>query len=181
MIMQSSEIEKRVTLGVAELMIAAARTAPKGCGIDNLELLIVEGEEKNSISEELRRITRETGVDFFARDAGNLENSHAIVLLGTKIGPIDCPNCGYCGYKDCGENRAHKGICSFNTGDLGIAIGSAVSVAANHRIDNRVMFSVGKAALNLGYFSPAIKVAYGIPLSISGKSLFFDRVEAEEI
>ncbi len=181
MIMQSTEIEKRVAMGVAELMVAAARTAPKGCGIDNLELLIIDGAEKESISEELRKITRETGVDFFARDAGNLESSHALVLLGTRIGPIDCPNCGYCGYKDCGENRAHKGICAFNTGDLGIAIGSAVSVAANHRIDNRVLFSAGRAALNLGFFSPAIKVAYGIPLSVSGKSPFFDRVESEEI
>jgi uncharacterized ferredoxin-like protein len=181
MIMQSAEIEKRAALGVAELMVAAARTAPKGCGIDNLELLIIDGDEKDRISAELRRITRETGVDFFARDAGNLESSHAVVLLGTSIGPIDCPNCGYCGYKDCGENRAHKGICSFNTGDLGIAIGSAVSVAANHRIDNRVLFSAGRAALNLGFFSPGVKVAYGIPLSISGKSPFFDRVESEEI
>ncbi|MEI8216039.1 MAG: DUF2148 domain-containing protein [Eubacteriales bacterium] len=181
MITNSLEIEKKAAMVVAELMVAAARTAPKGCGIDNLELLIVDGKEKDEISAELRKITKVTGVDFFGRDAGSLEASHVVVLLGTKIGPIDCPNCGYCGYKDCTENRMNNGICSFNTGDLGIAIGSAVSVAANHRIDNRVLFSAGRAAINLGYFSEEIEVAYAIPLSISGKSPFFDRTESEEI
>ena len=59
--------------------------------------------------------------------------------------------------------------------DLGIAIGSAVSVAADLRVDNRVMYSVGKAALNIGILGEDVKIAYGIPLSISGKNPFFDR------
>jgi uncharacterized ferredoxin-like protein len=37
------------------------------------------------------------------------------------------------------------------------------------------MFSIGKAALNIGIFEEEVKIAYGIPLSISGKSPFFDR------
>jgi len=59
--------------------------------------------------------------------------------------------------------------------DLGIAIGSAVSIAADLRVDNRVMYSVGKAALNVGILGDDVKIAYGIPLSISGKNPFFDR------
>jgi uncharacterized ferredoxin-like protein len=59
--------------------------------------------------------------------------------------------------------------------DLGIAVGSAVSVAADHRIDNRVMFSVGRAALKLGLLPDDVVNCYGIPLSISSKSIFFDR------
>ncbi|HZK02495.1 MAG TPA: DUF2148 domain-containing protein [Anaerovoracaceae bacterium] len=175
MIIKSEDAEKKTAILVAQLMVTAARTAPKGNGNDNLELMVVDGKEKDRLADELRKITRVTGVDFFARDGGNIDSSHAVVLLGTRIEPIDCPNCGYCGYKDCEENRENNGICSFNTGDLGIAIGSAASVAANHRCDNRVLFSVGKAALNLGYFSKDVKIAYGIPLSISGKSPFFDR------
>jgi len=171
----SIDAEKRTALAVAELMAAAARTAPKGNGNDRLELFILDGEEKDKLAEEMRRITDETGIDFFARDGGNVDNSHAVVLLGTRIDPIDCPNCGYCGFANCDENRQNNGICAFNTGDLGIAIGSAVSVAADHRCDNRVLFSAGKAALNLGYFSKTVKIAYGIPLSISSKSPFFDR------
>ncbi|MGI6432731.1 MAG: DUF2148 domain-containing protein [Sphaerochaetaceae bacterium] len=65
--------------------------------------------------------------------------------------------------------------CAFNTGDLGIAIGSAVSIAADYRIDNRVMFSVGMAARELGIFAKEVVIVYGIPLSISGKNIFVDR------
>ena len=59
--------------------------------------------------------------------------------------------------------------------DLGIAIGSAVSVAADGRIDNRVMFSVGKAAMSLGMLGREMALVFGIPLSASGKSPYFDR------
>jgi len=175
MIIQSQNAQKKAAMAVAELMVAAARTAPKGHGIDNLEILIVDGAEKDRLAEEMRRIQKETGVDFFARDAGNVDTAEVVVLFGTKISPIGCPNCGFCGYKNCEENRKNGGVCSFNSGDLGIAIGSAVSVAANHRCDNRVLFSAGRAALNLGYFDKTVKIAYGVPLSISGKNPFFDR------
>ncbi len=175
MITKSNVAEKNAARQVAELMVAAARTAPKGCGIDRLELLIVEGEAKDKLAMEMRAICDDKKIDFFGRDAGNVDNSHLVVLFGTRKGPIDCPNCGYCGYENCAGNRANDGFCAFNTGDLGIAIGSAVSIAANHRIDNRVLFSAGKAALNLGYFSEHVKIAYGVPLSVSGKSPYFDR------
>lgn len=175
MITTSTMAETKAAAAVAELMVAAARTAPKGCGIDRLELMVVDGPEKDKLADEMRRISKEHGIDFFYRDGNNVDNSLVVVLFGTRKGPIDCPNCGYCGFKNCGENRANDGVCAFNTGDLGIAIGSAVSVAANHRMDNRVMFSVGKAAMNLAYFSEDVKVAYGVPLSVSGKSPFFDR------
>ena len=67
-------------------------------------------------------------------------------------------------------------MCAISIGDLGIAIGSAVSVAAAHHVDNRIMFTVGRAALNLKMFGDdEVKIAYGIPLSVSGKSPFFDR------
>ena len=70
---------------------------------------------------------------------------------------------------------AAGGTCSFNAGDLGIAVGSAVSRAADLRIDNRIMYSAGKAALELGFLGSEVAIAYGIPLSVSGKSPFFDR------
>lgn len=171
----SKEMEKRAVLTVAELMAAAARTAPKGCGIDHLEVIILDGEEKAALAAEQRRLGEIHGQDFFIRDGYNVDFAEVVLLLGAKIHPIGVEPCGYCGYKNCGENAAHHGICSFNTGDLGIAIGSAVSVAADHRIDNRVLFTAGKAALSLGLFSDDVRVAYGIPLSVSSKSPFFDR------
>ena len=56
----------------------------------------------------------------------------------------------------------------------GIALGSAVSLAADARIDNRIMFTVGKAAAALGLLGE-YKMVIGIPLSVSAKTPFFDR------
>ena len=59
--------------------------------------------------------------------------------------------------------------------DLGIAIGSAVKTAQIHNVDNRIMYSGGAAALDLGLFGKECTVAYAIPLSATGKNIFFDR------
>jgi uncharacterized ferredoxin-like protein len=59
--------------------------------------------------------------------------------------------------------------------DLGIALGSAVKTAQIHNVDNRIMFSAGTAALNLGLLGKDCSVAYAIPLSVTGKNIFFDR------
>ena len=175
MIHRRETIEKAATIKVAELMAVAARTAPKAKGTDNLEIILVEGEEKDKLAEEMRKIAKENDAAFFARDAGNIERSHVVFLAGTRVQTVGVAVCGYCGYADCTENQQNDGICAFNAGDLGVAIGSAAAVAADHRCDNRVMFTAGKAAMNLGYFETAVKMAYGIPLSVSGKSPFFDR------
>ena len=81
-----------------------------------------------------------------------------------------------CGFLNCAEKDKHKDIpCVFNVGDLGIALGSAVSVAADHRVDNRVMYSAGMAARDMGLLGEDVKVAYAIPLSALSKNPFFDR------
>lgn len=175
MIYKSKELEKKAALQVAELMAAAARTAPKGKGIDRLEIVVVDGTDKEELEKEMRRIASESGAAFFERDAGNVADSKVVVLIGTRNGAAGVPECGYCGFKDCAENNENNGICAFATGDLGIAVGSAASVAADHRCDNRIMFSAGKAAMKLNYFSDDVIMAYGIPLAIRGKSPFFDR------
>ena len=64
--------------------------------------------------------------------------------------------------------------CAVRMADLGIALGSAVKTASLHNVDNRVMYSAGVTALALGLLEDCT-VAYGIPLSASGKSIFFDR------
>jgi len=175
MIVRGEQAEERGLLQAAELMCVAARTAPKGKGIDNLETIVVTGRELTQLAEEMKRISEETGAKFFARDAGNLEESKIAVVLGTTIKPMALPACGYCGFGDCEGMKKNGGICAYNAGDLGIAIGSAVGVAAAHHVDNRVMFSVGRAAINLGFFSTDVKIAFGIPLEVSGKNPFFDR------
>lgn len=168
-------MEREGLLEVARRMCIAARTAPKGKGIDNLVTAVLTGEEKDEIAREMQRVGEATDAAFFVRDAGNLRASGALVLLGTRIKTLGIPNCGFCGYENCADNQKHDGICAFNTGDLGIAVGSAVAVAADCRVDTRVMFTAGRAALNLKTLGEEVRIAYGVPLSVSGKSPFFDR------
>jgi len=175
MIVKSQEIEERAVERIAELMCAAARTAPKGRGVDNLVTMIVKGGTKDRIAEEMRRIGKTFNVPFFERDAGCVDKAALLVLFGQKVKVMGVNPCGYCGYPNCAENERQNGMCAISIGDLGIALGSAVSVASMHHADNRIMFSIGRAALNLELFEEGVKIAYGIPLSITGKSPFFDR------
>ena len=57
--------------------------------------------------------------------------------------------------------------------DLGIALGSAVKLAAELSIDNRIMCTIGAAAKRLNLLDS--DVVMGIPLSATGKNPFFDR------
>ena len=57
--------------------------------------------------------------------------------------------------------------------DLGIALGSAVKLAAELCIDNRMMYTIGVAAKELRLLDSDIII--GIPLSVTGKSPYFDR------
>lgn len=172
-----ADLRKETVLDVAKKMMAAARTAPKAKGIDNLSLAICTDEEIKKISEKMIKMVDEEGhPDFFKRDAGNLLVCDALVLIGTSFTPVGVQKCGQCGLESCKDNADNPNIpCVFNVGDMGIAVGSAVSIAADNRVDNRVMYSVGKAAEALGLFSDEVKIIQGIPLSIKGKSPFFDR------
>ena len=107
-------------------------------------------------------------------------SAQAMVVLGTKIESMGVSPCGMCGFSDCAEKNKHPDHpCVFNTGDLGIAVGSAVSVAMDNRVDNRIMYTVGQALLEMNVFGDEVKIIYGIPLSISGKNPFFDRKKEE--
>lgn len=175
MIEKRDEAAKNTIHQVAERMIAAAVTAPKAHGWDYLEGYILDGEDKARLADHMRDIYRETGADFFQRDAGCVDDSECVVILATLNDPIHLEHCGYCGFEDCADLIEAGGNCAFNVTDLGIAIGSAVSIAADHRIDNRVMFSAGQAALRMDFLAPGVRVCYGIPLSVTSKSNFFDR------
>lgn len=175
MIYKSDEIEEKVCLRAAEAMATAAKTAPKGCGVDKIETLILTGEDKDRLGRELKEIGAKEGIDFFIRDGGNIEKSHCVLLAGVMDTPLGLEKCGICGFANCGEMKKAGGNCTFNITDLGIAIGSAVSLAADMRIDNRVFYSAGKVAVEKGYFPKEIRVAYAIPLAASSKNIFFDR------
>ena len=160
---------------VANEMMTAARTAPKGKGLDIIEVAMATGDTIIQLSEEMKIYSQKAGLKFFIRDAENILNAEAIVLIGTKTQNQNL-NCGYCGFDTCAEKNEFPAIpCALNTVDVGIAVGSACSVAADHRVDSRVMFSVGRVAQELNLM-PGCSSIYGIPISCSSKSPFFDRV-----
>ena len=160
----------------AKEMAIAARTAPKGKGRDQLHILILTGKEKDDVAQRMREIGEASSISFFRRDAENLLNAPVLLLIGTQTAPREIPYCGFCGLADCDENRAAGDIpCVFASGDLGIALGSAAALASGMHIDNRIMFSAGNAAIEIGVFPSTVKIAHGIPLSASGKNPFFDR------
>lgn len=162
-------------LQVANEMMTAARTAPKGKGIDIIEVAVVTGDTIIKLSEEMKNYSYKTGLKFLLRDAENILKSEAIVLIGTKSQNQNL-NCGYCGFDTCAAKNEFADVpCALNTVDVGIAIGSACSIATDHRVDSRVMFSVGRVAQELNML-PGCSSIYGIPISCSSKSPFFDRI-----
>jgi len=170
----SAELEKSAAVQVAALMAAAARTAPKTRGIDNIETVAIDDEATRSkLVAKMREIAAKEDRASMARDAGNIEQSPVVVVIGVKPNTAGL-NCGFCGKPTCKELEESGGMCSFNSIDLGIAAASAVELAGRFHIDNRIMYSIGRASLDLGLL-PNSRQALGIPLSVTGKSPFFDR------
>lgn len=176
MIYKSEDMEMRAALEAAARVCAAARTAPKACGIDHMHTLTLTGADKDAIADEMERLGNELGAAFFIRDAGNVRAALVLVLMGIEetqrgLGEI----CGYCHFNDCGDCRANNGVCVYDPMDVGIALGSAAATAADCRMDSRILFSAGRAAQQLGVMGENVKLIYGLPLACTGKSPFFDR------
>lgn len=150
MIINSEDLEDETILNVAKLMVAAARTAPKARGEDKIKAAIVIGDEKDKLANMMEKIGR-------IRDSKNIKQSGVVVLLGVDFGKP----------KEEWINFEAKLL------DLGIALGSAVKVASELNVDNRIMYSIGRAAMKIGLMKT--DEIQGIPLSIKGKNIFFDR------
>lgn len=167
---RSSRLARVVAVGHA--MLTAARTAPKGKGVDILECALVTGDDIRRLSESMLELHRLTGRGVYARDGHNILHADAVVVIATRSLPLGL-NCAHCGFPTCDEKPANV-PCAVNCVDVGIAIGSAVSVAADHRVDCRVWFSAGMAAERLNLL-PGCSQYYCIPLSATSKNPFFDR------
>lgn len=175
MIYEREETCREAALQTAKKMIAAAVTAPKACGIDNVEACVIDGKDQEELLMQMRKMASETGISSYAAHADMMTGSDCIVLIGVRTNPVNLSSCGLCGLKNCAKMRDAGANCAFNMVDLGIAIGSAVSLAADCRIDNRIITFAGKPALKMGLFSKDVRVCFGIPLSVSAKNIFFDR------
>ncbi len=177
MIQNEREIRHELVLQAARRMMTAARTAPKGKGIDIIEIAMVTDGDILRLSDEMIRIAAETGFKFLLRDAENIKSADAVVIIGTSQ-KVQGLNCAHCGFDTCVE-KLDLVPCAINSVDLGIAIGSACATAADLRVDTRVMFSAGLAAQRLGLLGDC-KCVMAIPVSASSKNPFFDRKPKEE-
>lgn len=177
MIIESRAAEEETVIQVAKQMAVAARTAPKTRGIDCIVVKIMTGDAVQQLAVRMAELGADMDEQFCtrnARDAQSVKNSLAVVLIGTRSRPRGVTSCGFCGFADCRESQQKGGHCAFDDIDLGIALGSAVSLAADNRVDNRIMFSVGKTALIQGLLGDGVTKILGIPLSASGKNTYFD-------
>lgn len=164
---------------VAELMEVAARTAPKAVGQDFIEVKILTDDEKKKLGDEMIEMAKAKGPGY-TRDGNNVLNADAVVLIGLLPHKGVGLNCGACGCDSCSEfNDHHTKMefdgpnCSIRMLDLGIALGSAAKVASELNVDNRIMYRIGAAAKRLGFTEA--NISQGIPLSATGKNIFFDR------
>ena len=99
MIKTMDQAERDAALRVADLMAAAARTAPKGSGKDKVITIILTGEDKAALVKEMHQAATEYKEDFIERDAFNVESSHCVVLIGVTSQPFGLANCKMCGFE----------------------------------------------------------------------------------
>lgn len=84
MIQNERDCRHEHVLDVARQMLTAARTAPKGKGIDVIEAALVTGEDIKKLSEKMVAMVEEHGMKFFLRDADNILQAECVIIIGTR-------------------------------------------------------------------------------------------------
>ncbi|MBU1077879.1 MAG: ferredoxin [Spirochaetes bacterium] len=170
MLYHEEELENEGIKYALSLLAGAIKTAPKSKGINTLQTIVLTDKDKDRIADEMQKNEKTA----FQRDSINLKKAQAVILIGVKTLHIGL-DCGMCRHKDCNESKEKNGLCIFNLTDLGIALGSLVSSASQMKIDNRIMYTIGFTAKNMGFFEKEYDIIMGIPLSYNHKNIFFDR------
>ena len=163
-------------MNVARDMCLAAITAPKACGKDSITCGVLTGEEIAVLVREMRRVEDQTEGcrPIFYRDGALVEQCEAVVLIGSVNQARGVQPCGLCGNGSCaGMVKTPGQHCAFDDIDLGIAVGSAVGVAADRRVDNRVFYTAGIAAMNLKLLGEKVGTILAIPISATNRNIFF--------
>jgi uncharacterized ferredoxin-like protein len=185
--LKSESVEMDGVLAIAKSMAVAARTAPKARGVDAIETLVVHGEELKTLAQAMVEHGKKTDREGpFSSNADTLSGTAVVLLIGlTDLRPKKPQkplDCGACGFGSCAgflkaerkQGKDYAGpVCMFQTLDLGIALASACRVASGLHVDNRMMWTIGAAACNLGWMESSLII--GIPLSCTGKNVYFDR------
>ncbi|MBP1909279.1 ferredoxin domain-containing protein [Methanolobus bombayensis] len=173
--------ETEVLESLANTILVAARTAPKGKGVDDIVTYLFNEKDRMELADKMEELSDIKGMKFLIRDAKNVRDADSLVIIGLKSSGVSSLNCGACGFETCDDMVKQKKTkveftgphCMIKYMDLGIAIGAAAAKAKDLCIDNRVLYSAGAAAC---YFDMIdADVAMAMPLSVKGKNIFFDR------
>ncbi len=191
-------------LQCARFMDLSARTAPKSAGQDYIVTAVLDKGRTGEVGRRMAELGESRGQPMFVRDGKSVMASGAMLLVGVTEAASVGLDCGACGYATCadltaaykeaavghasggapgeGEDEGHDEvfpprffgpICAFRLLDMGIALGSAAKTASVHNADNRIMYRAGIVARDMGLIEADCVMA--IPLSATGKSVFFDR------
>ena len=86
MIINERDLRHQSVVEAAHRMMTAARTAPKAKGVDIIEIALVEErEDLEKLAEAMRRRSEETGFKFLLRDADNILQGEAVILIGRAL------------------------------------------------------------------------------------------------
>jgi uncharacterized ferredoxin-like protein len=176
--------ESEVLETLAKSILLAARTAPKTRGEDDIVTALVEKGDIEILASTMEKVgdKKSAGIaSVFKRDAANLRNAGAVILIGVKTRGAAGFDCRACGFETCADMLKQQKVeaeftgphCMLKYADLGVAVGAAAAKAKDLCIDNRVMYTIGAAARASGLLDA--DVTFGIPLSVTGKNIFFDR------
>lgn len=154
---------KEVATLAANLLAASARTAPKSGGKDFQEIVVVKDEgDLKRIAETMQTYApKSTNAALWRRDADNIEQSNAEVLMGLGAVPDGRLRLRrmlashLCGIPEAtpphGQaNGLHGTHGVMRTIDIGVALPCAAKTAERLSIDNRVQQCVEAAARALG-------------------------------
>ena len=81
MLINERDTRNERLLQVAGEMMTAARTAPKGKGIDIIEVITITGETIVQLSKDMKEYSEKTGMKFITRDANNILQAEAVILI----------------------------------------------------------------------------------------------------
>ena len=166
---------------VAQLMSISAITAPKSKGENFVKTRVIKGKILTQLADAMLAYGQRTKKKDFDRDSKNIAESDAVLLIGLKkanVLGLDCTACGFADCKTFQKQEKQSGefvgpTCAYRLLDMGIALGSAVKAASMLNVDNRIMYRVGVAVREMGLVD--WEFVMGIPLSVTGKSIYFDR------
>jgi len=177
---------KDAAVNAARMLAGAMRTAPKAGGKDYLEIAVVEDDAVLArIATAMKDYApHSTNEAYWLRDADNIANAQALVLVGLRESNLAGYDCGACGYATCKDMAANRKMtakemgyggphCMMRMMDIGCALASAAKTAALLSVDSRVQQRVGATARALGVIDA--DVVMGLPVGYYGKSIFHDR------